>query len=322
MLADDIIAIRGSPEDRLTGGGFKALGDQIKRAQRFDLSAEVMRSAQTIMRSPIEAQHRALNLCRLPFMETWFEWPGGFTGEPTDRPFTEVPKRMGALVRCERSWQRGSIVWAWHNRKSGFSICPLALTFDWREEPEPLEDISQRAAMMDDAAWQRLGEQFPRARSSSREAMIEEQRRFGVIMCPLMVTLMAAASLTGSYAQILRLAEKDIEGEGPLLRAAIMLMNSRNLSEAVPRPAAVKLNRARMKSGKAPLLDYTHIQIKLTRALGMRAGMAADPRAPSRLHLVRGHFKIRRTGVFWWSPHPRGDTSRGEVRTQTRHVAL
>jgi hypothetical protein len=23
-------------------------------------------------------------------------------------------------------------------------------------------------------------------------------------------------------------------------------------------------------------------------------------------HLVRGHFKVRRTGLFWWSPHVRG----------------
>jgi hypothetical protein len=320
MLADEIIALRGGFEDRLTGGGFKELGDQIKQAQRFDLSADVMRSARTIMQSPLDTQLRALNLCRLPFAETWFEWPGGFTGEAAERPWTEVPKRMGALVRCERSLQRGSIVWAWFNRKAGFNICPLALTFDWRAEPEPLKDITRRTDL-DEATWRRLGEQFPRARSSSREALIEENRRFGVIMCPLTRGLMTTASIAGVSVNILRMAEKDIEGEGPLLRAAIMLMNSRNLSEAVPRPAAVKLNRSRVKSGKAPLLDYTHIQIRLTRALGMRAAMAADPRAPSRLHLVRGHFKVRRTGVFWWSPHPRGHAERGEVN-QARHVAV
>jgi hypothetical protein len=32
-----------------------------------------------------------------------------------------------------------------------------------------------------------------------------------------------------------------------------------------------------------------------------------------RAHFVRGHFKARKSGVFWWSPHARGDLSRGMV---------
>ena len=26
-----------------------------------------------------------------------------------------------------------------------------------------------------------------------------------------------------------------------------------------------------------------------------------------------GHFKVRATGVYWWSPHQRGSSTRGEV---------
>ena len=41
-----------------------------------------------------------------------------------------------------------------------------------------------------------------------------------------------------------------------------------------------------------------------------------DPRgdyAPMRGHFVRGHFKIRKTGVFFWHPHARGDFGRGQI---------
>jgi hypothetical protein len=68
------------------------------------------------------------------------------------------------------------------------------------------------------------------------------------------------------------------------------------------------------------LLDYTHIGIRLTRALGARAGMAADPRQAARLHLVRGHFKIRKSGVYWWSPFARGQGT--APLDQHRHVGL
>jgi hypothetical protein len=57
-------------------------------------------------------------------------------------------------------------------------------------------------------------------------------------------------------------------------------------------------------------------------ALAARAGMAGDERNPSRLHLVRGHFKIRASGVYWWSPHARGVTDpRTPIARQQRTVS-
>lgn len=44
-------------------------------------------------------------------------------------------------------------------------------------------------------------------------------------------------------------------------------------------------------------------------------------REAARQHLVRGHFKIRRTGVYWWSPFLRGDGTRGTVKRVEYEVA-
>lgn len=53
--------------------------------------------------------------------------------------------------------------------------------------------------------------------------------------------------------------------------------------------------------------------------LAARAGSASDRNSP-RLHAVRGHFKVRKHGVYWWSDFMRGDPRRGSIRTQTREV--
>jgi hypothetical protein len=325
MLADDLIAVVGSPVDTLYCGAFGELAKRLRTAQRFDLSPEVMRSAFTVAQSPIGGQLRALSLCKLPFRQAWFEWPGGYAGVPSGRTdFAPVPKRMGALVETDESLQRGSIVYAWRH-DGGENICPLAVTFDWRAAgAEPLDDLTSanrwhlRAT---DADWRDLAEKFPRVRNSAREDVVADNSRFGVVFNPIMQTFIDRAPPAGANL-LLNAASKDIEGEPTLLRAAVMLLNSRNLAEYQPRPIAAKLNHARAKNGKPALLDYTHVRIRLSRALGERAGMAADPRAPSRLHLVRGHFKVRATGVYWWAPFARGTpASSGGPLQQTRHVA-
>jgi hypothetical protein len=287
-----------------------------------------MRSAFTVAHSAIGGQLRALSLCRLPFRQAWFEWPGGFAGVASERSdiIAPVPKRMGALVETDASLQRGTIIYAWRHDRGDTNICPLAVTFDWRAAgAEPLDDLTSTNRWhltATDADWRDLAARFPRVRNSTREDVVADNYRFGVVVNPMMQTFLDLAAPAGLNL-LLNAASKDIEGEPTLLRAAVMLLNSRNLAEYQPRAIAAKLNHARAKNGKPALLDYTHVRIKLSRALGERAGMAADPRAPSRLHLVRGHFKIRATGVYWWAPFARGTpaSSGGRPLQQTRHVA-
>jgi hypothetical protein len=321
MLADDIIAAVGSASDQVYCGAFAPMALAIKRAQRFDLSPEVLRSALTISKSAIGPQLRALPLCRLPFARCWFEWPGNVGG---------IPKRMGALVSTDASLQRGTIAYAWMHPDpdlGGVNICPLLVTFDWRETPEPVADIMGAArwhTTATDQDWRKLATQFDRVRLSARADVEEETRRFGIAINPMMSKFLTFAEATSREAlhKILAAASLDVEGEPPMLRAAIMLLNSRNLAVQTARPVAAKLNRARAARGREPLLDYTHIGIRLTRALAARAGMAGDPRHAARLHLVRGHFKIRKSGVYWWSPFARGTTDGSAPLNQHRHVGL
>jgi hypothetical protein len=329
MLADDVLAAAGTLDDRLYRGAFTALAGQVRAAQRFDLSPEVMQSAFTIAHSAIGAQLRALPLCKLPFQRTWFEWPGGFAGVPSQRTDTYalVPKRLGALVEVDASMQRGSMAYAWIHPEQGVNLCPLMVTFDWRADAEPVPDITDHQAWHQDATdevWADMAARFPRVANSRREDVVADNLRFGLIVNPIMQSFVdIASSKPRAYQLLMNAAGKDIEGEPTMLRAAIMLLNSRNLAEHEPRPTPPKLNAARARRGKPPLLSYTHVRVRLTRALAARAGMAADARQPSRLHLVRGHFKIRATGVYWWSPFARGTPDPAHpIDRQHRHVAM
>jgi hypothetical protein len=341
MLADDIAGRSGTPGDDLYRGAFGMLARQIAHAQRFDFAPEVMRSALTIAGSAIGPQLRALALCKLPFEQCWFEWPATFSGFASTRTDLRapVPKRMGALVTVDASLQRGSIVYAWSHSKTDqtpedalldvglVNICPLLVTFDWRPEgAEPVADITHSHARFmasGEAEWAALTAAFPRVAQSTRDDVIADQARFGLVINPLMRAFVDLAVEKDVHTQVLGAALKDIEGEAPMLRAAIMLLNSRNLATTEHKPAPAKLNKARAARGRAPLLDYTHVGIRLTRALAARAGGAADPRQPTRLHLVRGHFKLRAGKVFWWSPHARGvaDTN-NPITRQHRSVSL
>jgi hypothetical protein len=311
MLADDILAASGSPMDGMLRGAFAKLGGLIQGAHRFDLSPEV--------------------ICRFPFARCWFEWPATFSGRAPRKRELEapVPKRMGALAQCDPSLQRGLITYAWSHPEGddmggGPNICPLSVTFDWREHPEPVRDMANSATWHERATeedWRHMRATYPRIGASTRDDLIAENQRFGMVFSPMLREFIGQALMSGDrFRQYLDAAALDVEGEPPLLRAALMLMNSKNLARTEARTPSAKLNAARVKRRQRPLLDHTHVTIQLSKGLAARAGAADDTRQPHRLHLVRGHFKVRASGVWWWSPHPRGRGPGQPIREQTRHV--
>jgi hypothetical protein len=111
----------------------------------------------------------------------------------------------------------------------------------------------------------------------------------------------------------------DIQGEGVFMECFLAMLNSRNVikNEAID---LSRLNKARKKRGKSPLLNYTKTKIVLSKARSNAASAQGIDHETARQHLVRGHFKIRRTGVFWWSPFIRGDIRKGTVEREEYEV--
>jgi hypothetical protein len=87
---------------------------------------------------------------------------------------------------------------------------------------------------------------------------------------------------------------------------ALILLSTRNAVSVDRVEQPPKLVRARAGRGRRPPSGYSVVRLKLTDAQQRMARTASDGGRSMRSALVRGHFKVRKTGVFWWSMHARG----------------
>jgi hypothetical protein len=105
--------------------------------------------------------------------------------------------------------------------------------------------------------------------------------------------------------------------EIPVILAFFLLLATR---PGLPRRPLMleRLNRARSRSGKAPLLAHMEVFAPLIPEYGpTNAAGAGIERRPRRLHHVRGHLVRRGSQIFWRVPHLRGSCRAGVVRTRT-----
>lgn len=74
------------------------------------------------------------------------------------------------------------------------------------------------------------------------------------------------------------------------------------------------LRKNREKRNKPPLKNYTYVHT-LMRDEG--EAVTGEYGGTKTAHLVRGHFKRRKTGTFWWKPHIAGS---GELKKRDAYI--
>lgn len=87
---------------------------------------------------------------------------------------------------------------------------------------------------------------------------------------------------------------------------ALILLNCRNAVDVETVPAPSKLNKQRQKKGKPPIAEYRAVTVHLSPTRRTVYESRGGVRNNVRGGLVIGHFKVRKSGVFWWSPFWRG----------------
>jgi hypothetical protein len=105
--------------------------------------------------------------------------------------------------------------------------------------------------------------------------------------------------------------------EIPVMLAFFLLLATR---PGLPRRPLMleRVNRARSKSGKAPLLAHMEVFAPLIPDYPPSSSTGSGiERRPPRLHHVRGHLVRRGSQLFWRVPHLRGSARAGVVRTRT-----
>ena len=82
-------------------------------------------------------------------------------------------------------------------------------------------------------------------------------------------------------------------------------------------------SRLKNKFGRAAFVSLKPIELDISRIAkktGVSEERAQELAAES---LVMGHFKVRKTGVFWWSPHirnPSGSSVEGLLANKDREL--
>jgi hypothetical protein len=282
---------------------------------RFVLADELTRLCTALVYSKGASQLAFADLLRIPAERVWMEWSDaawldelkryGFRIPARGR---EVPGRRGALVRAARDGRSGSIRTFWTVGETEADVLASSVEayfdLDTAEGAEPAApDELQRSACASEgvADLPDILRRYFRFRYERSWAQYYENAR---LPAP-------------GQAALARHALGTIAADIPMMLAFFLLLSTRS---GLPRRvhSLDKLNRARARSGKTPLLEHIEVCAPL---LGEQDGdgvgdSPAIRRAP-RLHHVRGHLVRRGSLLFWRLPHLRGSARCGVIRSRT-----
>ena len=292
MFADDIINSRVLRDIELGAAGHDRLSLLLKHAQKFVLAPDFVSAADALYTDKNQLD-KALEFCELPFPLCWFEfsnqrrerWVSG--AEPDALSPVAVPQsdieRVGYLfqeVKGEATWM---ISMFWKIRgldTASFTPYTVSLT-----------------------AEQRTRAYLTQPGNKVSNSIMEWAEHF-VNVNVYAINKNLARTFHASW-------QNDWNGELPFIFAMLGILNARNISEH-EYADRTELNKKRARRGKLPLSSHHTLTInprvrRFFRSSGK--GEVADLRA----HFVRGHFKVRKSGVFFWLPHLRRDKGNGFV---------
>jgi hypothetical protein len=293
MLCDDVIACH-----RLTEvyDGLDKCMPKIKDAHKFILSKEFATIADGFVDNT-EELGRIAPLCNIPFPLTWIEFvhddrphwdPAGPHGSRPVDPTRHQgqPSRVGFLLEQIDKANH----WAVH--------------LFWRLRHVPPED----AAM--DVNTSLMAIEFDGSLANGKEPLFESVKpRFANFGLKLMMSMKLLQP--DVYDRLRAYAEEDWGGEFRFLLSTLGLLNARNVVQAQKIDNA-KVNKHRVQKGKRPLFSHSVIKVRPFIVVGGKADTGNHRQL--RLHMVRGHFKRKKNGLFWWSMHARGLASEGVVQ--------
>jgi hypothetical protein len=266
-----------------------------------------------------------------------------------------APSRMGCLLEAfDPTLSRGLMNWAWSHAGqppgTALMVLPYSYLFDWHADlqqqinaivhGELTEEEKRRrlvaagcvpdvgamksllewgeASTEDAAAVMRATKRWARlsADRSEQEALIQLEHR-GVLQPSIYCARLWAEGpkLVPNFEQQRGSWLEDLEGEVPFMQAFFVMLNAKG-AIAAQKDDLSRLNKSRAGKGKPALREFVVTRLNLNKGMVNRAGARGLSREAARLHLVRGHFKVRKTGIYWWSPFPRG---RGDVARRERY---
>lgn len=312
-----VVTCRASGRRRTLNNAAECAHDVSRVPIRFVLSDDLTRLCTALAYSKGARTLACADLIRVPSQSVWIEWPCRPWQDElshhaicVDDPAYSPGHRRGALLQGSKEGRRGTLRTFWSGEVEGDVLASsIQAYFDLDtpegEEPEP------------PAGWSVSGNRLFDPVHRSADVL---SRCFRFRYEPSWCQYYAEAGLTAEQrAALWRHALGTIALDIPVLCAFFLLLGTRAGLPQSPQ-SFERLNRSRVKAGKAPLLAHVDVRAPLLpdgRGRESEDEGAGVGRRGPRLHHVRGHLVRRGAELFWRVPHLRGNARFGAVRTRT-----
>jgi hypothetical protein len=318
IVQERCVAVRSNDGCDLPGA--EGFGDAIRQCPlRYVLSDELVRCATQLAYAEGDRLCGCLDLIHVPAQELWVEW----SERPRLQALQEIPllavtlngtaiaKKSGVLVRAASNCRSGTIRKFWSTQDERVVLSPMITWFD-------LDDSFRALRPPAPTAWQGSAYLYMREEPAIDEILGHLRFRLDERWAQYYRERCLDTALKE---QVLRANLGHCSFDAPMLLAFSLLLGARDL---LPRQAIdhARLNRARRKSGKPPLLEHIEVAAPIGQhSLPAHAATSASGRLSPRLHHVRGHLVRRDSTVFWRSPHIRGSGRLGRIQTRTVEIS-
>jgi hypothetical protein len=306
------LAVRSNDGCHLPGAA--GFANAIRRCPlRYVLSDELVRCATQLAYAEGDRLSGCLDLIHVPAQELWVEW----SGPPRLQALQEIPalavtatrtaKRAGALVQAAPNCRSGAIRTFWSTQDDRVLLSPMITLFN-------LDESVRASSPQVATAWPGIVCLFMREEPAIDEILGHLRFRLDDQWAQYYQTRCVDPALKD---QVLRANLGHCAFDAPMILAFTLLLGAHGL---LPRQTVdhERLNRARRKAGKPPLLEHIEVAAPIDKpSLQTPASSGASARTSPRLHHVRGHLVRRHSTVFWRSPHLRGSERLGQIRTRT-----
>ena len=290
--------------------GLKRFTETIEKCPKFVLTEDItFLIEQAAERTRPSAFCNGIPLCKLPYDKMWIEFPHQYrqnyrnTQDLTryqPNEFAPIPCQLGYfLEKLDNDRISMTLGWSHPDESATVSMKKMIINVGKIEEVadcdfKDLEDrqYSWASKHMDDA--------------KERTALSNLEYRFAAGMNEYMKEYVEAVFYKDQkfFERLMDEALYDIAGEWRFVLTLLMMVNSKNLLE-FKEIDRTKLSKARVRRNRPPSPNYSEIHIHLTKTFKNKCKNIGMSRIESRAAMVMGHFKVRKTGIFWWSPYER-----------------
>lgn len=278
-------------------------------AVRYVLSDDLTRLCADLAYSHGTRSLLCADLLRVPATSLWIEWSNQPWEQALQRygfSLGDDPEqwagRRGALLSATLDGRRGLLRTFWSSPNTEPSASSMEAYFDFDveedEDPRPPDGKCQKSFRV-------------RGDKNAEEDLLSRCFRFRFEQT--WANYYAQSGLSDCERSALwQHSLGTIAVDIPMLTAFLLLLSVRNALPQLPR-SQERLNAARRKAGKHPLLDHIEVRAPLMPAYQSASGDATSlsTRRSPRLHHVRGHLMRRGFKLIWRVPHMRGSVRAG-----------